>query len=263
MHKLVSIPQIQNFIKYRFLLKELIVRDLKVKYKRSILGVFWTLLNPLFYMVILNLVFSTIFTTNISNFPVYLLCGYLLFGFFTESTSSAMTSVYSNASLIKKVYIPKYLFPLSKLIFALVNLFISLVALVLVMFFTDTPFYPTMWWFIVPVGYLFIFSLGISLLLSCAAVFFRDLTHLYGIVLTALQFLTPLFYPVDILPDYVKPYVEANPIYQAIYMLRQLILYNQYPTFMQHLILFICSLTVLLLGLFFFYKKQDRFVLYI
>ncbi|HIW32272.1 MAG TPA: ABC transporter permease [Candidatus Paenibacillus intestinavium] len=262
MSKLTNIPQIQNFIKYRFLLKELIIRDLKVKYKRSILGVFWTLLNPLFYMVILNLVFSTIFTTNISNFPVYLLCGSLLFGFFSEGTSSAMTSVYSNASLLTKVYIPKYLFPFSKIIFSLVNLFISLVALVVVMLFTDTPFHPTMWWFIIPIVYLFIFSLGIGLLLSCAAVFFRDLTHLYGIVLTALQFLTPLFYPVDILPEYIKPYVEANPIYQAIYMLRQLVLYNQFPTFMQHLNMFIYSLAVILLGLFLFYKKQDRFVLY-
>lgn len=258
-----NIPQVQNFVKYRFLLRELIIRDFRVKYKRSVLGVVWTLLNPLFYMVILSLVFSTIFKMNIENFPIYLLCGSLLFSYFSESTSVAMSSVYSNASLLNKVYIPKYLFPVSQIISSLINLIISFSALIIVMIVTKTPFYATIWLSFVPILYLFFLSLGIGLLLSCAAVFFRDLTHLYGIVLTALQFLTPIFYPVEILPDYLKPYVESNPVYHAILMLRQLILYNEFPTFSQHLILFTITLIILILGLFVFYKKQDRFVLYV
>ncbi len=263
MHTIRNIPQVQNFMKYRFLLKELVIRDLKVKYKRSVLGVLWTLLNPLFYMVVLSFVFSTIFHSAIPNFPVYLLCGSLLYGFFSESTSIAMASVYSNYSLINKVYIPKYLFPVSKIIFALVNLLISFIALIIVMIATNTTFHSTFWLSFVPILYIFFFSLGLGLLLSCAAVFFRDLSHLYGIILSALQFVTPIFYPIEILPENIKSIVEYNPIYQAIHMLRQLILLNEVPSISQHINLSVITVLVLLLGLFVFYKKQDRFILYV
>lgn len=115
----------------------------------------------------------------------------------------------------------------------------------------------------VPIFYLFFFCVGISLILSCAAVFFRDLAHLYSIVLTALNFLTPIFYPIDILPEKVRYLVELNPLTQAIQMLRGLILYNQTPTWSQHVMMGSVTLVTLIVGLFVFYKKQDRFILYI
>ncbi|WP_036694797.1 ABC transporter permease [Paenibacillus sp. FSL R7-269] len=250
-------------MKYRYLLIQLVSRDFKVKYKRSLLGVLWSLLNPLMTMLILTMVFSTLFKSNIPNFPVYFLCGSVMFNFFAESTNLALGSIYSNASLIKKVYFPKYMFPFSKNIFSLINLFTSFIAVIIVMIATRTGFHVTMLLSFIPIIYLFIFSLGISLILSCAAVFFRDLAHLYGIFITALNFLTPVFYPIDILPERIRPLVEMNPLTQAIQMLRQLILYSEVPDFYHHLVLFLTAVVTFLLGVFVFYKKQDRFIMYI
>lgn len=260
--KLFSTP-FQNFMKYRYLLIQLVSRDFKVKYKRSLLGVVWSLLNPLMTMLILTMVFSTLFKSNIPNFPVYFLCGSVMFNFFAESTNLALGSVYLNASLIKKVYFPKYMFPFSKSIFSLINLFTSLIAVVIVMIATRAGFHVTMLLSFIPIMYLFLFSLGISLILSCAAVFFRDLAHLYGIFITALNFLTPVFYPIDILPERIRPLVELNPLTQAIQMLRQLILYSEVPSLHQHVVLFATAVITFFIGVYIFYKKQDKFIMYI
>ncbi|MGG4034630.1 ABC transporter permease [Paenibacillus cisolokensis] len=253
----------QNFLKYRYLLIQLVMKDFKIKYKRSFLGIVWSLLNPLFSMIILTLVFSTLFKSNIPNFPVYFLCGSVLFNYFSESTSLALSSIYSNSSLIKKVYFPKYMFPLSKNLFSLVNLLVSFIAVLLVMVVTGARFYSSALLFFIPVIYLFIFTAGISLILSCAAVFFRDLAHLYSVCIMALNFLTPIFYPIDILPVTVRTIVEINPLTQAIEMLRQLILLNELPTLEQNLSLFLFASITFIIGVFIFYKKQDRFILYI
>lgn len=254
---------ISNFLKYRYLLIQLVSRDFKVKYKRSLLGVVWSLLNPLMTMMILTLVFSTLFKSNIPNFPVYFLCGYVMYNYFSESTSLALGSIYSNASLIKKVYFPKYMFPFSKSIFSLVNLCTSFLAVIIVMIATKTGFHPTMLLFFIPVIYIFIFGAGVSLILSTAAVFFRDLAHLYSIFLTALNFLTPIFYPIDILPESIRPIVELNPLTQTIEMFRQLILLNELPSIEQHVMLMSVSVLTLIIGIAVFYRKQDRFIMYI
>lgn len=263
MNSLLQSSQIANFLKYRYLLVQLVQRDFKVKYKRSLLGVVWSLLNPLFTMMILTLVFSTLFKSNIPNFPVYFLCGSVMYNFFSESTNLSLGSIYSNASLIKKVYFPKYMFPFSKNLFSLVNLFTSFIAVIIVMIATKTPFHLTMLLSVIPIIYMFIFTVGISLILSCAAVFFRDLAHLYSIFLTALSFLTPIFYPIEILPKTILPIVELNPITQAIQMVRQLILLQEIPSIQDNLTLLAFSLVSLLIGVAIFYKKQDKFILYI
>lgn len=254
---------LQNFLKYRYLLLQLVSRDFKVKYKRSFLGVLWSLLNPLLTMIILTLVFSKLFQSNIPNYPVYFLCGSVVFNYFAESTNLALGSVYSNASLIKKVYFPKYMFPLSKHLFSLINLLTSFIAVLLVMIATNAPFYSTAFLFFIPIFYLFVFSLGIGLLLSTTAVFFRDLAHLYGIFITALNFLTPVFYPIDIMPDYMQYYVGLNPITQIIQMLRQLIMLNEIPTIRQNLVLSAISCVTFLIGVLVFRRKQDKFIMYI
>lgn len=155
------------------------------------------------------------------------------------------------------------MFPFSKNIFSLINLFTSFIAVILVMIATKTGFHFTMLLFFIPILYLFFFSVGVSLILSCTAVFFRDLAHLYSILLTALNFLTPVFYPIDILPGTIRPFVEINPLTQAIQMLREMILYNQLPTLSQHLMIGSVTFIVLILGILVFYKKQDRFIMYI
>ena len=132
-----------NFSKYRPLIRELVTRDLKVKYRRSVLGYMWSILNPLLMMLLQTLVFSYMFRFDIPNFPLYLICGNTLFNFFNESTNMGMGSVLGNASLIKKVYVPKFIFPISRVVSSFVNLLFSLAAILLVMLITRSPFYWT------------------------------------------------------------------------------------------------------------------------
>lgn len=250
-----------NFRKYRHLLWELVSRDLKVKYKRSYLGLLWTLLNPLLMMVVLTMVFSTIFKRNIANFPVYLLTGKIMFDFFSQATSGAMGAVIGGSALLKKVYIPKYIFPLSKVLFSFVNMLFSLIALLLVMVITKTPFNLTLFMLPFPLIYIFIFSLGVGLILSTYTVFFRDIMHLYNVVLTAWMYFTPLFYPEEIIARKYIWVLKLNPLFHMIKMLRNIVLYNQLPTLKNHIVCLSFGLIALGIGLYVFYRKQDEFIL--
>lgn len=252
---------IHNFLAYKELLKELVSRDVKIKYRRSVLGILWSVLSPLGMMIIMSIVFSHVFRGNIDNFPVYLMCGQVIFNFYNEASTIAMGSILGNAALIKKVYVPKYLFPMSKICSCFVNLLTSFIALLIVVLATGTPFRWTFFLIIEPVIYVFVFSLGMGLLLSSLVVTFRDLQHLYGILLTAWMYLTPIFYPVDILPNWVKTIVELNPLTSIITMLRDVIMYGMVPDSMLHIkCLIACSISMLL-GLTVFYKQQDSFIL--
>ncbi len=250
-----------NFKKYKHLLIELVRKDLKVKYKRSYLGILWTLLNPLLMMIVLTMVFSTIFKHDIPNFPVYLLTGKIMFDFFSQATNGAMGSVVGGSSLLKKVYIPKYIFPLSKVLFAFVNLGFSLIALLLVMIVTKTPFNWTLIMFPLPLIDILLFALGIGLILATYTVFFRDIMHLYGVILTAWMYFTPLFYPAEIIPSKIIWTLKLNPLYHMITMLRNVVLYNQVPTLKNNIVCLSFGIIALLVGLFVFYKKQDEFIL--
>ena len=252
---------IQNFLKFRPLLMELVTRDIKTKYRRSILGVLWTLLNPLLMMLVLSVVFSHIFKFQVENYPLYILSGQVVFNFFSESTSSAMSSIINNAPLIKKVYIPKYLFTLSRVASSVVNVMASFCALIVVMVFSGIELNFTVLLLVVPMGILIIFSTGIGLLLATVAVKFRDIIHLYGVLITALTYLTPVIYPISILPAKIRFFVELNPLTGILNMFRNLMFYNTLPTVGQLLTSFTIAIGTFLLGLFVFYKNQDKFIL--
>lgn len=177
------IESINELIRYNWLLQQLIIRDLKIKYRRSVLGYLWSVLNPLMMMVIMTIVFSHMFRFDIPNYPVYLLAGQLIYGFFAESTSMAMSSILGGASLIKKVYFPKYIFPLSRVLSSFMTMMFSMLALIVVMIATGIQFHKTL--ILVPLAltYVLIFCIGIGLMLSSAVVFFRDIQHLYGVLL--------------------------------------------------------------------------------
>lgn len=192
--------KMEGFRRFTPLLRELVVRDIKVRYRHSALGLVWTVLNPLLMMVVITIVFSTLFKQNIPNFPIYYLSGSLIFAFNSESTTTALNSIISNASLIKKVYIPKYLFPLSNVLSGLVNLGFSLIAMFIVMLITDAPFHATLLLLPIPIFYTFLFSVGLGILLSAVTVFFRDIAHFYSVFILAWTYFTPIFYPVEILP---------------------------------------------------------------
>lgn len=252
-----------GFNKYKDLLRELVIRDIKVRYRKSFLGILWTVLNPLMMMAVLTVVFSTIFRSNIENFPVYYLTGSLLFSFNSEATTQAQTAIIGNASLIKKVYIPKYLFPLSRVMSSLVNLCFSFIALLIVMIVTKSTFHPTMIFAVYPIICLMMFTTGLSLVLSVYTVFFRDLVHLYGVFTLIWMYLTPLFYPLEMLPPEAKSIVEMNPLYHFIVYFRLVILDGHIPTLMQHINLFLIGFMFLIIGIVVFIRRQDKFILYI
>jgi len=254
---------IQNFLKYRGLLRELVIRDIKIKYRRSILGLLWTVLNPLLMMTIMTLVFSQIFRQQIANFPVYLLCGQLIFNFFSEATNTAMGSVLANAPLIKKIYLPKYLFPIGKVFSSFVNMISAFIALVLVMLVTRSTIYPTALLFFIPISYVLIFAIGMGMFLSTIALFFRDLMHLYTVALTAWIYLTPIFYPIDLLPEPVKSVVALNPLTNIITIFRGYMLNGTLGDPILHVRSLVPGVLMLFIGFYTFFRKQDRFILYI
>jgi len=252
-----------NLFRYRWLLQELVSRDLKIKYRRSILGYLWSILNPLLMMVVLTIVFSTMFRFDIPNYPVYLLAGQLLFVFFSESTTMAMNSIINGASLIKKVYLPKYIFPLSRVLSSFTTMVFSLLALFIVMVATSATFYPTLVLIPLVLLYMLLFSLGVSLILAVAVVYFRDMQHLYGVFLSALNYLTPIFYPASVLPEWLKPYMVLNPLYNFVELFRKILLYGEWPSINEYAICTVYTAGILLLGIHVFKKHQKNFILYI
>lgn len=252
---------IHNFLAYKELLKELVRRDVKIKYRRSVLGILWSVLSPLGMMIIMTIVFSSVFRANIENFPVYLMCGQVIFNFYNEASNMAMGSILGNASLIKKVYVPKYFFPMSKVCSTGINLLTSFIALTIVVVATGTPLRWTILLVFIPIIYVFVFSMGMGLLLSSVVVTFRDLQHLYSILITGWLYLTPIFYPLDILPGWVRTIVELNPLTNIITILRDMIMYGGVSDPIVHIKCIIFCIIAMIIGTVVFYKQQDSFIL--
>lgn len=178
---------VQNFNKYTFLLTELIKRDISGKYKDSTLGLFWSFLNPLLSMIVLTMVFSLIFANTIENFPVYLLSGKLVFDLFANATTGAMDSIKANSEIIKKIYVPKYMFAVGIVCSEFINFLISLVVLVAVMIFTGAPFHFALIYSPIPLFFLLVLTMGVGLILATATTFFTDIKYLYGVLVMLLS----------------------------------------------------------------------------
>lgn len=252
---------IQNFMKFRPLLNELISRDIKIKYRKSVLGVLWTLLNPLLMMIVLSVVFSNLFRFDIENFPLYLLSGQIIFNFYNDATSTAMSAIVGNAALIKKVYVPKYLFVISRVFSSFINLMASFTALMLVMIATRSELHWTVILSVVPLALLMLLSLGVGLILAALTVKFRDIMHLYSVFTTVLLYLTPVIYPMSILPEWLEKIVLLNPLTNILTMFRDVMINNTIFDIWSLLIAVVETAFFLALGLYVFYKNQDQFIL--
>lgn len=267
---------IKEMKKHGFLLEYLIARDFKIKYRRSVLGIAWSVLNPLFMMLIVSTVFKVVFRINLEgySYPVYVIIGQTMFNFLSEATNTSMQSILVSASLIKKVYIPKYIFPLEKVSFSFVNFAVSMVAVIIVGLIENIGIS----WHILLVPLLLItfyfFCLGLGLVLSVLAVFFRDTLHIYGIILTAWMYLTPVFYTLDnigirdgVNASFWRMFIEKvfifNPMCQYITVFRDLVLYHRMPGILSILLCVGYAAVIMLLGTLFFAKKQDEFILHI
>lgn len=269
-----------NFMKYRYLLGELVRKSVKLQYRNSVLGMFWTFLQPLMTMIVLSIVFSNLFGKNSSevvNYPVYLLSGRLLHDFFTQSTKRGMRAIRTNASIIKKVYVPKYLYPLSSVLSTFVTFLISLAVLVVVILFFNiinkNPI-AISWqiiFFIIPVVILFFMSLGIGMILCTLDVFFKDVENLYDVFTLLLFYMTPIVYTVDRLGFEVGSWQEKllriNPMYGIIDMFRAAIIHStEFTAYFDFGMLWYTigfTAVMLVIGFIAFYKTQDKFILHI
>ena len=251
--------------KYGFLLRELIVRDFKVKYKRSALGMLWSLLYPVLMMCVMAVVFRGVFRFSAPgvSYLSYLMTGLTLFNCYSEASNLAMSSVVANFALLGKVYMPKYIFPLSKCLFVGINFLLTLLPLYAVILLTGTG----LCWqhLLLPYVYgcLLGFTLGMSLLLSAAAVFLRDLFYIYGIVLTVWTYLTPIMYDITVIGNAALiALMKCNPLYQYISFARTIVLFHATPSPRQFLVCALSALLVLGAGAAFFRSRQDRFIYY-
>lgn len=252
------------FLTYKDLLLELVSRDLKLKYRRSILGYLWSILNPLLIMFILYIVFSNIFRFDIENYPVYLISGQMTFNYMSSATTQAIYSITDNSSLLKKTYVPKYIFTVAKITSGLIDFLFSLGAMVIVMLITRSPFHVHMLLIPVVALQLYLFCMGLGLFLASSNVFFRDIQYIYNAITTAWMYCTPIFYPFSQLPEQLQLIVKyCNPMYSYVTQMRDLVLIGQVPGYLLQLSGWGFAILALLIGSFTFAKNQNRFILYI
>lgn len=258
-----------TFKKYSFLLNQLVARDFKVKYKRSVLGVLWSLLYPVMMMGVMAVVFSNVFKFSMPgvNYLVYLMTGLTFFNYFSEASNLSMSSVVANFSLINKIYIPKYIFPLSKCLFVGINFLLTLIPLYAVILISgkgETKCHLSVHHLLLPYSFLclLIFTIGVGLLLSTISVFLRDMFYIYGIVLTILQYFTPIMYDISMLDPWIQSILKLNPLYHYINFARTIILYNKVPSAFTFVVCAVSCVATLLLGILVFKKNQDKFIYY-
>lgn len=252
---------IKNFKKYRYLIVELVKKDIKLKYRRSYLGILWTLLEPLLTMIVLTLVFSGFYGKSDRSFPVYVLTGRLLYSFFAGGTKAATKSIRSNASIIKKVYVPKYIYPLTSVISNYIIFLISLTVLVAVSLVLGI--YPTKHIFsaIIPLVVLLFMTMGFGMMLSTMAVFFKDLEYLWNVMLMLIMYSSAIFYnPEKVVKHGYGWIIEYNPVYSCIANFRNAVFGNSIDLWnIKYSIAVACA--SLVIGVVVFYKKQDNFIL--
>jgi len=250
--------EVRELLRYRDLLRLLVSKTIKSRYKRSTLGVAWTLLNPLVNMVVMSVVFATLFRAAIPRYPVYLLVGLIAWNFFSQSTAYAMGQLVWGGSLIKRVYVPPTIFAVACVGNGLVNLAVSLVPLLAIMLVMGQPFHATWWFFPIAVLILSLFCLGVALLVSTLAVFFIDVVDMYQLLLQAWFYLTPILYPREILPAQYAWALDLNPMYHMVQLVRLPVFAGLIPDLRTTLIAAGWAVGTLFFGGWVFTRKADE-----
>jgi ABC-type polysaccharide/polyol phosphate export permease len=241
----------------------LVVRDLRVRYRRSTLGLLWTMLLPLLHVVVFTTVFSTAFGFHVENYAVYALAGVLFWNFFQQSVLSSMNSLARNASILKKLPVPRAVFPVATVLAGAVNLCLALVPLFVLLLVTGHPLTPAL--LFLPAGILLaaLFALGVGLLLSPLAIFFTDVVELVGVVLTLVMYLTPVFYPPAIVPPRFRWVVELNPVGVVLEAFRDPIYRGALPSGLHLSLALVMALGALGIGIVAFRRSSDRIPFYL
>src|SRR3984885_9067537 len=249
--------------RYRELIWALALKELKIRYKRSVLGFMWALLNPAFMMLVLTLVFSSIMRFNIPHYAIFLLSVLLPWTFFSQSLSYAVEAIVTNGDLIKKVAVPKLVFPMAAVVSNIINLLLSLIPLALLVPLMRHPFYWTWIYLPVPLLALVIFTTGMTFFFAAANVYYRDVAHILQVVLSAWFYVTPIIYSIDMIPQQYRWIFKLNPIIYVINGFRLAVYYGQLPKAPSIIASFVCAFVSLAVGFALFRKYQDNFVFYV
>ena len=254
---------LKNFSDHFFLLGELVKKGIRLKYRRSYLGIVWSLIEPLLTTIVLVIVFGTLFNNREQTFPLYIICGRLLYTFYSQSTKQASSSIRKNASMIKKVYVPKYLYPLSMVLFNYIIFLISLLVLIMVAIYTRTMPTILIWQCIPAVLLILLLATGTGMFLATLNVFFRDIEYLWNVVLMLIMYMCAIFYYPDRLLESGFAWVlQYNPLYCIIDIFRGGIL-GYMASAWDYAYAFCFSAVLLFFGVWLFRKKQDDFILHI
>jgi ABC-type polysaccharide/polyol phosphate export permease len=249
--------------RYRDLVLALVARELKVRYRRSALGFTWTMLQPLLMMLVLQVVFSSLFRFQLANYPVYAMAGILFWNFFSQSVVSSMNSLRGNALLLKKVPVPKAVFPIATVASGVINMVFALIPLLLILVITGHPLTPALLFLPVAILLAALFTLGAGLLLSPLSIFFNDIVEMITVVLSVLMYLTPIFYPKEIVPEKMRWIVRFNPLRSILEVFRDPIYYGKVPPWSHLTVSCLIVLVALGVGAWAFRKSSDRIPFYI
>jgi homopolymeric O-antigen transport system permease protein len=254
---------LRDTFRYRELIWALAVKELTIRYKRSVLGFLWAQLNPLLSMLVLSVVFSKIMVAQLPHYPIFLLSMLLPWTFFSQSLSYAAESIVGNGDLIKKVRVAKLVFPVAAVVSNMINLFLSLIPLVLIVLAMRHPFYWTWLYLPVPIIALAILTLGATFFFAAANVYYRDVAHILQIVLQVWFYLTPIIYSLDSIPAKYRIFFKLNPVIYELNGFRLSVYYGMLPTPESVIASFVCAFAALYFGFWMFRRRQDEFVFYV
>ena len=249
--------------RHRFLFEELVKRDFKKKYKRTILGMAWSVLSPLLMLLVMRLVFTRFFGRNMEHYTTYLFCGNLIFSYFSESTSQGMQSLMGNARIFSKVDVPKYLFLFSKNVQTLINFGLTMIVFVLFCFLDGITFTWKVILLLYPVALLVLFNIGVGLILSALFVFFRDIQYLWSVFTQLLMYMSAIFYTIESYPPVTQHLFLLNPVYLFIRYFRKIVIEATIPTVWFHLLMLADVAIVLGIGCWMYKKYNTRFLYYV
>ena len=254
---------LHRFKEHQFLFEELVKRDFKQKYKRTVLGMAWSVLSPLLTLLVMRLVFTNFFGRNMEHYTTYLFAGNLMYSYFKESTNGGMQSLMWNAHIFTKINVPKYMFLLSKSVSAVINFGLTLVVFFAFVAIDGVPFSPSMLAIIYPIITLTMFNVGVGLILSAMFVFFRDTQYLYDVFTLLLMYMSAIFYTTDSFPAWVQRVFLINPVYCNIKYVRVIFLDGNLPSLAFHLLLLGYGIAALVIGGLIYKKNNQKFLYYV
>ena len=254
-----ALEELTEILRYRNLVLQMVRRDIVTRYKRSLLGIAWTMLNPLGTSIILVIVFSSVFGITIPGYPIYVLSGFLAWNFFSQTSNAAIVNLVWGGDLLRRIYIPRTIFAVSSIGTGLVNFLLALIPLLIIVIALGFPLTPALLFLPVSLIFLALFSLGVGLLLSSIAIYFTDVAEMYQIILMAWFYLSPVIYTDELVPEELLVFVKVfNPMYHLINLFRTPILSGQIPNFNEILISSGWAFVSLLIGWLIFTRRADE-----